>query len=57
MLLIFRRGRMMMFIIFIIFIEVLSAEWCTNMRDLREVVVGVRLNVRDLLAGVRSTFR
>jgi hypothetical protein len=41
MLLIFRRGRRMLFIEFIVFIGFLSAEWCTNMRDLWEVVVGV----------------
>jgi hypothetical protein len=57
MLLIFRRGRRMRFIEFIVFIAILSAEWRTNMRDLREVVVGVRPNLIDLLAGVRSTFR
>jgi hypothetical protein len=40
-LLILRRGRRILFIEFIVFIGILSAEWCTNMRDFREVVVGV----------------
>ena len=57
MLLIFRRGRRMLFIEFIVVIRMLRAEWRTNMRDLREVAVGGRPNLRDLLAGVRSTFR